>query len=84
MKRLKRSEREAFDAASAVFREAGWPHHQEFGGKHKLIVVELPDGSECRLPVAGSPSGGVHGAVNLSTWEARKLLRKHGVPVPIK
>jgi hypothetical protein len=78
MIRWRRSEREAFDAAGEVFSRAGWPFREDIGGKHKLCVVTLPDGSEFRLPVCNSPSRGVTGAVNLARWSANKLVRRFG------
>lgn len=74
---MKRSVREGFEAASAVFEAAGYRCHfqQSNGGGHPMCVAEGPLGT-IRCPISSTPSGGVENGRNMAAVLARRQLRR--------
>lgn len=74
-RRPKRAGREAYEAAERVFAAAGFSCSMEWGGKHLICVARRAD-VEIRIPLAGTPSGGVGSAILMAESTARKRLRR--------
>jgi hypothetical protein len=77
--RPKRAGREAYLAAARVFGAAGFTCEMVWGGKH-LLCVARRDEVEIRIPLSGTPRGGVTSAVNMAESTARKRLLRLATP----
>jgi len=78
---MKRGEREALEAASKVFTEAGWTCEREHGvvnSKHEILVVTAPCGRRVRFPVSQKPDVGVL----IAQRTARKIVRRYAAEHP--
>jgi hypothetical protein len=71
----KRAPREAYAAAERIFAAEGFTCEMAWGGKHVLCVATRGL-TEIRIPVAGTPSGGVTAAVKMAESTARRRLRR--------
>jgi hypothetical protein len=81
---MKRSIREGYEAARAVFEAAGYQCHLAYGtGRgHAMCVATGPLGV-IRVPIAGSPRGGNENGANMAASTARRRLRRRAA-APLK
>lgn len=72
---MKRTTREAYEAAAAVFTAAGFTTQLEYSGKHAKCVA-AKRGCVIRLPLPGSPASGVEAGAKLAANSAKRVLRR--------
>jgi hypothetical protein len=75
---MKRSIREAFEAAQAVFEGAGYQCRliNPTGKGHAMCIATGGALGTIRIPLSGSPRGGVETGANMAASSARRRLRQ--------
>lgn len=77
---MKRVEREQLAVVTAILEPLGIPHELR-RGKHLVVEITGPGGSQHSIPLSGSPRSGLKEQQNFARQKTVALLRSFGITV---